>query len=60
MSEPTREDADRWFYGLAGFRQRMVRFSAVPFRDVPRGPVTDWWRSLPDERALAIYREETA
>lgn len=58
MSEVTREAADRWWVENENHMKVYVAHAFNGTAPPPLNPWT-WWRSLPDERAVAIYSQES-
>lgn len=57
-SQPTREDADRWWENCG--KQERAFLNYADHREHRRfAHPKAWWRSLPDERAIAIHLQET-
>lgn len=55
MSE--REQADRWWASKE--TDHMGAFSRHAMVSDPRRTMNEWWYGLPDERAVAIYKQES-
>jgi hypothetical protein len=54
--DPTRQEADAWWERLTNAARTGIATPWKAYRTLL--PTDEWWRSLPDERAVTIYREE--
>lgn len=55
---PTRREADAWWESLTRAQQARLCLDRCPIGSETRFWPSDWWRSLPDERAVTIYQQE--
>lgn len=57
MSE--REQADRWWATGETYRYGVYRIHALRADENSSDGPSRWWYALPDERAVAIYKQES-